>query len=166
MSDECDHKGSGFGYCYRCGAVTDGSDKEENEIEGLKKQLFDATERAIQAEDQLSRLGYKKGCIGGCGFEDAFSYAETKIYRLWQDLFPPADKPFINDVISEIDIADERVRLGVLELRTKLDKVRNRMNDWKEACDDLAVPMSADEHSTTLGAVEIVLEILDGKDSK
>jgi len=37
---KCDHKGAGFGACYRCGAVLDGSDVEAETIDALKAEIL------------------------------------------------------------------------------------------------------------------------------
>ena len=39
METPCDHKGAGFGYCYQCGTVTDGSDTELETVEELKAEV-------------------------------------------------------------------------------------------------------------------------------
>ena len=54
---ECDHKGAGFGYCYRCGAVTDGSDVEEETIESLRKELAEANAKLRSALKWLQVMG-------------------------------------------------------------------------------------------------------------
>ena len=99
-------------------------------------RTVDWRERAIQAEDQLDRLGHKRGCIGGCGFEDAFIDADRRIYKLWHDLFPPdpATKPYIGDIVSEICISDEQIRLGVAGLQATLDSANAKLLFITERC--------------------------------
>lgn len=99
-----------------------------------ERMLFEARERYVQAEDQLERLGHKRGCIGGCGFEDLTLHADHTLYRLWHDLFPPdpANKPYVGDIVSEIDISAEQVRLGVAGLRAQLQAYQDLIRRFAE----------------------------------
>jgi len=84
---------------------------------------FAATiERAKQAESQLERLGAKKGCIGGCGFEDTWGVFERIVFDLDSELalLPPHDYTQGKPCFDPVDCADwhaGRIRTGVAQLQ-------------------------------------------------
>jgi len=84
---------------------------------------FAATiERAEQAESQLERLGAKKGCIGGCGFEDTWGVFERIVFDLDNELalLPPHDYTKGKPCFDPVDCADwhaGRIRTGVAQLQ-------------------------------------------------